>query len=86
MIAVSGSPCHPINHHETHSDSDFNHPVSGSGALKAPDLTGVAQRLDEQMLRAWLENRQAIKPNTAMPNLRLSDAAIDAIIAYLKTL
>lgn len=62
------------------------HRISGSGALKAPDLTGVAQRLDEQTLRAWLENPQAIKPNTAMPNLRLSDAAIDAIVAYLKTL
>lgn len=62
------------------------HQINGQGALKASELTGVARRLDDAALRAWLEDPQAIKPNTAMPNFRLSDSAIEAIMAYLKTL
>lgn len=61
------------------------HQIDGEGALKAPDLTGVAQRLDEVTLRTWLENPQAIKGNTAMPNFRLSDSEIAALLAYLQT-
>jgi cytochrome c2 len=61
------------------------HRLGDSGALKAPDLTGVAQRLDEATLRKWLENPQAIKSNTAMPNFRLSDSEIEALVAYLQT-
>ena len=62
------------------------HQINGTGALKAPDLTGVAQRFDDATLRTWLENPQAIKPSTAMPSFRLSDSAIEVIMAYLKTL
>jgi cytochrome c2 len=61
------------------------HRLGGSGALKAPDLNGVAQRLDAVTLQKWLADPQAIKGNTAMPNFRLSDAEIEALIAYLKT-
>lgn len=60
------------------------HRLGGSGALKAPDLTAVAQRLDEETLRTRLENPQAIKGNTAMPNFRLSDSEIEALLAYLQ--
>jgi cytochrome c2 len=59
------------------------HRLGDSGALKAPDLNGVAQRLDEATLRKWLEDPQAIKSNTAMPNFRLSDSEIEALVAYL---
>jgi cytochrome c2 len=61
------------------------HRLGDGGALKAPDLTGVAQRLDEATLRKWLADPQAIKSNTAMPNLRLSDSEIEALVAYLQT-
>ncbi|NTU63323.1 MAG: cytochrome c [Chloroflexi bacterium] len=61
------------------------HRIGDSGALKAPELTSVAQRLDEKTLRTWLENPQAIKGNTAMPNFRLSDSEIEALLAYLQT-
>jgi mono/diheme cytochrome c family protein len=61
------------------------HRLGASGALKAPDLNSVAQRLDEATLRKWLEDPQAIKGNTAMPNFRLSDSEIEALLAYLQT-
>ena len=60
------------------------HMIAGEGALKAQDLSGVTQRLDETSLRLWLENPRALDRRTAMPNFRLSDAEITAIIAYLK--
>ena len=60
------------------------HRLGDSGALKAPDLNGVAQRLDEVTLRKWLEDPRAIKNNAAMPNFRLSDAEITALLAYLQ--
>jgi hypothetical protein len=34
------------------------HRIRAGGALKAPDLTGVAQRLDEATMRKWLEDPQ----------------------------
>ena len=34
------------------------HRLGETGALKAPDLNGVAQRLDEAALRKWLEDPQ----------------------------
>lgn len=62
------------------------HQIEGKGALKAPSLDGVVQRLDSTTLRLWLENPRKVKANTAMPNFSLSDSEIDAIIEYLTTL
>jgi mono/diheme cytochrome c family protein len=36
-----------------------------------------------EYVRRWLHDPAAIKPATQMPNLRLSEAEIDALIAYL---
>lgn len=62
------------------------HRIDGRGALKAPDLAGVTERLDEVSLRLWLRAPRAVKGGTAMPNFHLSDAEIEAIVAYLETL
>lgn len=62
------------------------HMIAGRGALKAPDLAGVSQRLDRVALRLWLMNPRAIDARTAMPNFHLSDAEIDALVAYLRQL
>ncbi|PWH20011.1 MAG: hypothetical protein DDG59_01450 [Anaerolineae bacterium] len=62
------------------------HQIDGKGALKAPSLDGIAQRLDQETLRLWLANPRKIKANTAMPNFSLSDSEIDAIIEYLTQL
>jgi cytochrome c oxidase subunit 2 len=36
-----------------------------------------------EYVRRWLRDPAAIKPATRMPNLRLSEAEIEALIAYL---
>ena len=46
-----------------------------------PDLTNFSA--DPEYLRRWLTNPAAIRPNTEMPNLQLSESEIDALIAFL---
>ncbi|GAC1547286.1 MAG: hypothetical protein NVS2B7_22930 [Herpetosiphon sp.] len=46
-----------------------------------PDLTAYTN--EPAMLRRWLADPPAVKPNTAMPNLHLSSAEIDDLIAFL---
>lgn len=60
------------------------HRIQGEGALKAPDLAGITQRLSDQQLKLWLLNPNAVKENTAMPDFRLSDTEVAALIAYLR--
>jgi len=62
------------------------HRIAGRGALTAVDLDGVTKRLDAAALRLWLRKPRQVRPDTAMPNLRLSDPEIEAIIAYLSDL
>lgn len=62
------------------------HRIAGEGALKAPSLDGVTLRSDDPVhvtLRLWLRDPRAVKGDTAMPNFRLSDSEIEAILAYL---
>lgn len=70
--------------------ADYNcrrcHRVGGGGSLKAPNLAGVTERLDDVSLRLWLHNPKAVKGNTAMPNFHLSDSEVEAIVAYLQKL
>ena len=37
-------------------------------------------------LRLWIQNPDAIKPGALMPAMKLSDADLDAVTAYLETL
>lgn len=62
------------------------HRVAGEGALKAPSLDDATERLDPVSLRLWLRNPRAVKGDTAMPNFRLSDSEVEAIVAYLEQL
>ncbi len=62
------------------------HRIAGQGALKAPSLDGITLRSGDPVhvtLRLWLRDPQAVKGDTAMPNFRLSDSEIEAILAYL---
>ena len=73
------------------------HAIDGWGKPKGrvgPPLSGVANRTmlageiantPENMVR-WIENPQAIEPNTAMPNLGVSETAARDLVAYLYTL
>lgn len=65
------------------------HQIGGQGALKAPSLAGITQRVNDPAqvtLRLWLQNPKAVKSNTAMPNFHLSDNEIEAILLYLSKL
>jgi cytochrome c2 len=60
------------------------HRILDEGALKAPDLSGVTRRLSDQELELWLKDPNTVKKNTAMPDFRLSDTEVTALISYLK--
>jgi cytochrome c oxidase subunit 2 len=50
-----------------------------------PQIAGAVEN-NEENLRAWLADPQQVKPGTPMPNLGLTQAQIDALVAYLNTL
>ncbi|KRT68906.1 MAG: octaheme cytochrome c [candidate division NC10 bacterium CSP1-5] len=54
------------------------------GRDHAPDLSNVATKIkDPQWLFRWLKNPKAIRPQTPMPNLRLTDEEASALTAFL---
>ena len=73
------------------------HAVSGTVAdgRFGPDLThlmsrstlasGAAENTPAN-LRLWIQNPDALKPGSLMPAMKLSDADLDAVTAYLETL
>src|ERR1700692_3953478 len=73
------------------------HTVSGTPAdgRFGPDLThfmsrttiaaGAAENTPEN-LRLWIQNPDGIKPGSLMPAMKLSDADVDAVVNYMKTL
>ncbi len=59
------------------------HSIGGKGGTVGPALDGVSARYSPEKLRAWLRDPASVKPGTAMPNLNLSDADLDALTAFL---
>ena len=51
--------------------------------LGAPALTHYQPNPD--FVRRWLRDPAAVRPNTSMPNLRLRDDEIEALLAFLET-
>lgn len=62
------------------------HAVDGRGGQVGPALDGVADRRDADYLRRWLHDPAAVKPGTAMPNLRLTDPQVEELVTYLSSL
>ena len=71
------------------------HTIRGTEArgTKGPDLTHVASRqflagntVDQNDLRQWIADPQSLKPGALMPNVPLTSAELDAIVAYLREL
>jgi mono/diheme cytochrome c family protein len=54
---------------------------AGQSIGVGPALT--VYRGDEEFLREWLRNPAAVRPNTEMPTLGLSEDEIDALTAFL---
>jgi nitric oxide reductase subunit C len=59
------------------------HAMDGQGGRVGPALDGVGGRLDAAYLRRWLENPTAVKADSRMPVLPLSDSQIDELVAFL---
>ena len=68
----------------------------GKGKVAGPDLLNVTQRRDHAWLKRWLKNTDEMLASDSlaqallaeangvkMPNLKLTDADADALIAYL---
>lgn len=72
------------------------HAIRGlSGGVLGPDLTHVGSRRTiaggvllntPENLARWLKDPPAVKPGSLMPNLRLADAEVAALAAYLTSL
>lgn len=73
------------------------HAVTGTIAdgRFGPDLTHLMSRTtiasgaaenNHANLRLWIENPDAIKPGSLMPAMKLSDADLDALVAYMESL
>ncbi len=73
------------------------HAVSGTPATGrfGPDLTHLMSRSTlasgaanntRANLRLWIQNPETIKPGSLMPAMKLADADLDAVTAYLETL
>jgi cytochrome c oxidase subunit 2 len=73
------------------------HAVGGTGAKGqfGPDLTHLMSRRTiasgaaantAENLRLWIANPDAIKPGSLMPAMKLSEADLDALVRYLRTL
>ena len=62
------------------------HSIAGEGGKVGPALDRAGFRLNATWVYRWLKNPQAMKPETRMPALGLSDADAKAVSMYLSTL
>jgi cytochrome c oxidase subunit 2 len=73
------------------------HTISGTSAQGTfgPDLSHLMSRETlaagaapntPSSLRQWIHDPQSIKPGCLMPNMQLTDAEVDQVVAYLQTL
>lgn len=62
------------------------HKIAGKGGKLAPDLSNVGNRHDEGWLVKYLPNPRSINPKNVMPPVKLGDADMKALIAYLLSL
>ena len=62
------------------------HKIGDEGGKVGPALDRAGFRLNPTWVYRWLRNPQAMKSDTRMPSLGLSDADAKAVALYLKTL
>jgi cytochrome c2 len=66
----------------THAAVKIQDGPFGSGDAAPPNLS---EKTDgDEYLRLWLHDPQAVKPQTKMPNLQLSNHEIETLIAFLQ--
>ena len=60
------------------------HQIDGEGRPFGPSVDSVTHKLDPQTLEGWLRDPKSVDKYASMPNPKLSDSEIVAVIAYLK--
>jgi cytochrome c2 len=73
--------CHEINGIRD-ADGKVGPPLTN--IVERSFIAGEVANTPDNMVR-WIRNPQSIEPNTAMPNLGISDSAARNIAAYLYT-
>jgi cytochrome c oxidase subunit II len=82
FVANTCGTCHRIG--GTATDGVFGPDLTHFGSRDTLG-SGVAPN-NEENLRIWLRNPQALKPGCLMPDMRLDDKQVDQILVYLKGL
>jgi ubiquinol-cytochrome c reductase cytochrome b subunit len=59
------------------------HQLGGQGGKIAPELSGVSRKRNSDWLQRFLKNPQQVMPGTAMPPIRLADARMNDLVAFL---
>ncbi len=62
------------------------HALHGQGGNIGPILDGIGSRRDANFLRSWLMDPVAMKPDSKMPKLPLSNEEISELVAFLSQL
>lgn len=62
------------------------HSLQGQGGVVGPALDGVGSRLERDFIIQWLRDPMAVKADSKMPPLPLTEADISELAAFLTTL
>jgi nitric oxide reductase subunit C len=62
------------------------HALGGAGGTAGPALDGIGDRRDEDYITRWLKDPMAVKADSRMPKLPLSDENIKALATFLSGL
>lgn len=95
-VAYTNQPGDPVSEGQRfYAQKGCNacHMINGSGASgPGPDLSKIGSQPydalpnDAEFLAKWLENPAAQKPDAIMPHIMLTQAEIEALVAYLTSL
>ncbi len=58
----------------------------GEGGIVGPELSNAMGRIRPEWVYYWLKNPQVMRPDTPMPNFKMSDDQTRSILAYLMSL
>ncbi len=64
----------------------YCHSIGGVGGSVGPDLTNIASKLNSQQLTTYLQNPNAMIPQTLHPKLQFTQDELTALVSYLETL
>lgn len=62
------------------------HSVQGQGGNVGPALDGVGTKYDNEYLAKWLKDPMAVKADSKMPKLPLTDSELAELVTYLSQL